>query len=197
MSGAWLARLRWRRRGAWLWPAFAALTIVDGVVGHALPPVGDTQAFLGALLVACVLNLIAVLILSRPLGGLLRRYRTDLPKVVARDYGGRAAILLVAVAILAAGLLHRPTILQHRRSMQDAISRAQAWIGDRAPAEFRRNLEYVSTFTIEPGRIYRTCVPSDRRARTYCVIVNTQLPLATSVKFAGYEPNSVFSEGVG
>ena len=197
MSGAWLARLRWRRRGAWLWPAFAALTIVDGVVGHALPPAGDTQAFLGALLVACVLNLIAVLILSRPLGGLLRRYRTDLPKVVARDYGGRAAILLVTVAILAAGLLHRPTILQHRRSMQDAISRAQAWIGDRAPAEFRRNLEYVSTFTIEPGRIYRTCVPSDRRARTYCVIVNTQLPLATSVKFAGYEPNSVFSEGVG
>ena len=197
MSGAWLARLRWRRRGAWLWPAFAALTIVDGVVGHALPPAGDTQAFLGALLVACVLNLIAVLVLSRPLGGLLRRYRTDLPKVVARDYGGRAAILLVTVAILAAGLLHRPTILQHRRSMQDAISRAQAWIGDRAPAEFRRNLEYVSTFTIEPGRIYRTCVPSDRRARTYCVIVNTQLPLATSVKFAGYEPNSVFSEGVG
>jgi hypothetical protein len=197
VSGAWLARLRWRRRGAWLWPAFAALTIVDGVVGHALPPTGDTQAFLGALLVACVLNLIAVLILSRPLGGLLRRYRKDLPKVVARDYGGRAAILLVAVAILAAGLLHRPTILQHRRAMQDAISRAQAWIGDRAPAEFRRNLEYVSTFTIEPGRIYRTCVPSDRRARTYCVIVNTQLPLATSVKFAGYEPNSVFSEGVG
>ncbi len=197
MSGAWLARLRWRRRGAWLWPAFAALTIVDGVVGHALPPAGDTQAFLGALLVACVLNLIAVLILSRPLGALLRRYRADLPKVVARDYAGRAAILLVAVAILAAGLAHRPTILQHRRAMQDAISRAQAWIGDRAPAEFRRNLEYVSTFTIEPGRIYRTCVPSDRRARTYCVIVNTQLPLATSVKFAGYEPNSVFSEGVG
>jgi hypothetical protein len=197
VSGAWLARLRWRRRGAWLWPAFAALTIIDGVVGHVLPPAGDTQAFLGALLVACVLNLIAVLILSRPLGAVLRRYRTDLPKVVARDYGGRTALLLIAVAILAAGLVHRPTILEHRRAMQDAISRAQAWIGDRAPAEFRRNLEYVSTFTIEPGRIYRTCVPSDRRARTYCVIVNTQLPLATSVRFAGYEPNSVFSEGVG
>jgi hypothetical protein len=197
VSGAWLARLRWRRRGAWLWPAFAALTIVDGVIGHALPPAGDTQSFLGALLVACVLNLIAVLILSRPLGVLLRRWRPDLPKVVARDYGGRAAIVLVAVAILAAGLAHRPTILQHRRAMQDAISRAQAWIGARAPAEFRRHLAYVSTFTIEPGRIYRTCVLSDRRARTYCVIVNTQLPVATSVKFAGYEPNSVFSEGVG
>jgi hypothetical protein len=197
VSGAWLARLRWRRRGAWLWPAFAALTIVDGVIGHALPPSGDSQAFFGALLVACVLNLIAVLVLSRPLGAVVRRYRPDVPKVVARDYGGRVAIVLVAAVILTAGLIHRPTIVQHQRAMNDAISRAQAWIGDRAPPEFRRNLQFVSTLAIEPGRIYRTCVPSDLRPRTFCVIVNTRLPLASSVKFAGYEPNSVFSEGVG
>jgi hypothetical protein len=197
MSGAWLARLRWRRRGAWLWPTFVVLIIVDAVVGHALPPAGDSQAFFGALLIALFLNLIAVLLLSRPLGAVVRRYRPDMPKMVARDYGGRVAILLVAVGIITAGLLHRPTIIEHRRAMQDAISRAQAWIGDRAPAEFRRNVEFVSTLAIEPGRIYRTCVPSDRRPRTYCVIVNTQLPLATSVKFAGYEPNSVFSEGIG
>ena len=57
--------------------------------------------------------------------------------------------------------------------MQDAIKRAQAYIGDRAPAEFRRNLAYVDTFAIQPGSIYRTCVPSDYRRRTYCVIVKT------------------------
>ena len=103
----------------------------------------------------------------------------------------------VAGGLLAAGLIHHPTIVQHRRAMRDAIVRAQAWIGDRAPAEFRRNVQWVSTFTIEPGHLFRTCVPSDRRARTYCVIVDTALPFARSVRFAGYEPNSVFSEGVG
>ena len=79
--------------------------------------------------------------------------------------------------------------------MQDAITRAQAWIGDRAPAEFRRNLEFVSTVAIEPGRVYRTCVPSVDGRRTYCVIVNTNLPFAQSVSFAGYESNAVFAQG--
>jgi hypothetical protein len=41
------------------------------------------------------------------------------------------------------------------------------------------------------------CVPSDRRPRTYCVVVNTKMPYASSVRFDGYEPNSSFSEGVG
>jgi hypothetical protein len=197
MSGAWLARLRWRRRGAWLWPAFAALTVADGLVAHALPPTGDSQSFIGALVIACFANVIAVLVLSRPLGALARRYRPDIPKLVARDYGGRLALLVVTAVVLGVGLLHHPTIVEHRQAMNDAIARAQAWIGARAPAEFRRDVNFVSTFTIEPGQIYRLCVPSDRAARTYCVVVNRQLPFAKSVRFAGYEPNSVFSEGVG
>ena len=48
---------------------------------------------------------------------------------------------------------------------------------------------------IVPGSIYRTCVPSVGGSRTYCVVVKTALPLAQSVVFAGYEPNSAFSEG--
>ena len=121
-----------------------------------------------------------------------------MPKVVARDYGGTAAIVGVSVVLLIVGLVHHPSVLEHRRSMQDAITRAQAWIGARAPAEFRRNIEFVSTVVIEPGSIYRTCVPSDRdRRRTYCVIVKTHLPFAQSVRFDGYEPNAVFSQGTG
>jgi hypothetical protein len=81
--------------------------------------------------------------------------------------------------------------------MRDATARAQAWIGDRAPATFRRNLERVTTFAIQPGSIYRSCVPSTDGDRTYCVIVKTQLPFARSVSFAGYEPNSLFAAGAG
>ena len=75
--------------------------------------------------------------------------------------------------------------------------RAQAFIGERRPAEFRRNISHVSTVVIEPGSIYRTCVPSDRDTRTYCVVVKTHLPLAHSVSFDGYESNQVFSQGLG
>jgi hypothetical protein len=180
-----------------MWPAFAVLTVVDAIVAHALPPSGDSASFAGAVIVALFLNVLAVLLLSRPLGALLRRYRKDLPKVIARDYGGRTAVAGITAIVLAAGLINHGTVLANRRAQSDAITRAQAWIGARAPAEFRRNVQFVSTFTIEPGHIYRTCVPSDRDGRTFCVIVNTKLPFAQSVRFDGYEPNSVFSEGVG
>ena len=195
MDGASLHRLRWRLRGAWLWPAFVALTIADAVVGHMLPPAGDGQSIASAALVALVLNLIAVILLSRPLGAVLRRARGDLPSIVARDYAGTTVVVVIALALLTAGLLHRSTLEAQRSTMYDAIKRAQAYIGDRAPAQFRRNLALVDTFVIQQGSIYRTCVPSDDRKRTYCVIVNDKLPFARSVSFGGYEPNEVMSAG--
>jgi hypothetical protein len=197
MEPAWLVRLRWRRRGAWLWPVFIALTAADAVIGHLRPPSGDTETLTAAGLLGCLLNLIAVLLLSRPLGAAIRRRRRDLPGIVARNYGGTVAVLAVAIALTAAGLIHRPTVLAHQRAMRDAISRAQAWIGDRAPPEFRRNVEFVSTYTIEPGSIYRTCVPSPDRTREYCVIVKMSAPFPLGVSFDGYEPNSVFAQGLG
>lgn len=197
MSTVWLARARWRRRGAWLWPAFVLLTALDAFIGHQLPALGETQTVLAAGLSGCVLNLIGVVLLSRPLGAMLRRRRPDFPAVVARDYAGTTVVIAVSVGLLVAGLLHRPSVLGQRRAMQDAIARAQAWIGDRAPAEFRRNVAAVDAFAIEPGSIYRACVHSADGRRSFCVIVKTRLPFARSVTFSGYEPNSVFAQGMG
>jgi hypothetical protein len=180
-----------------MWPAFAACVVLDGVIGHALPPSGETQTVLAAAVSGCLLSLIGVIVLTRPLGALIRRLRGDLPVVVARNYAGTGVVLAVAVALASAGVLHHSSVMEHQRAMRDAIVRAQAWIGSRAPAEFRRNIQSVSTVVIEAGRIYRTCVPSDVSGRTYCVVVNTSLPLAKSVSFAGYEPNSVFAQGTG
>ncbi len=196
MDGDRLARLRWRRRGAWMWPAFIATVVLDAVIGHLLPPAGETQALLGAALVAVFLNLLAVLV-GWPSGLLLRRRRRDLPGLVARDYAGTAAILAVSVVLLIAGLLHRPTVLAHRSSKRDAIVRAQAFIGARAPAEFRRNLTVVDVYAIESGAVYRICVPDAGRVRTYCVVVRDREPFPGGVTFAGYESNTLFSQGAG
>jgi hypothetical protein len=178
-----------------MWPAFVALTVADGLLGSSLPPSGDSWNGVGAALMGGFLNLIGIILVSVPLGMLLRRMRRDLPKVVARDYAGTLVVFSVSAVLLIAGLVHRPQVLAHRQAMSDAISRAQAWIGDRAPAEFRRNLRFVSTFTIEPGRMYRTCVPGAQDARTFCVVVDTHLPFARSVSFDGYESNAVFGAG--
>lgn len=180
-----------------MWPAFIAFIAVDAVIGHLLPPTGQKASVVGAALGGLVLNLIVVILLSRPVGMLIRRRRPDLPMSVARDYGGTTVIVLVSVALLGAGVAHHSTLTSEQHAMRDAIVRAQAFIGDRAPDEFRRNVDIVDTFAIQPGSIYRICVPSARSGRTYCVIVNTRMPFPRSVRFAGYEPNSLVSAGTG
>jgi hypothetical protein len=197
MEGGWLVRVHWRRRGAWLWPTFVTMTAVDGVIGNALPPSGESQSVAGAALAGLVLNLLGVLLLSRPLGAVLRRVRPDLPSAIARNYAGTGVVLAVSAALLSVGLAHHSAVVSAENAMREATARAQAWIGDRAPAEFRRNVEELDTYAIQPGSVYRTCVPSAYRSRSYCVIVKTYLPFARSVTFAGYEPNSVFAAGLG
>lgn len=192
-----LARVRWRRRGAWLWPTFVVLTAADAVIGHQLPPAGDAQTIVAAALLGCALNLLAVLALSWPLGVALRRVRGDLPGLIARDYGGTVAVTLVTAGLLVLGITHHQSVLADRQAQQEAATRAEAWIGDRAPAEFRRGLSSISMFAIQPGRIYRACVRGIQTGRTYCVMVNDGLPFASSVRPAGYEPNSVLATGEG
>jgi hypothetical protein len=196
MEGAWFARVRWRRRGAWLWPTFAALTLVDGVIGHELPPTGDKQTFVAAALLGCGLNLVGVILLRWPLGSLIRRVRGDLPWEVAKDYAGTTVVMLVSVILLAWGLANRSSIIENHNALRDAVVRAEAWIGDRAPTEFRRHVTLIRTLTIEAGRVYRSCVPSTNGRRAFCVIVRPRLPPASSVRFDGYEPNSVFAQGM-
>ena len=196
MERAWLARMRWRWRGALLWPAVMTATVADAVIGHQLPPAGDTETLIAAALLGFVFNVIALLLLSRPVGAVLRRFRTDMPGVVARDYAGAVAVMAVTGGLLAVGLVHRDSVLGDRHAMEDAIHRAQAWIGDRAPAEFAGNVEHTDTYAIEHG-IYRTCVRSAVRASSYCVIVDTSVPFPHGVRFAGYEPNSEFGAGTG
>lgn len=192
-----LVRMRWRRAGAWLWPMFVALIVADAIIGHLLPPAGDSESLFAGALLALMANLLAVLLLSRPIGSLLRRVRPDMPKVVARDYAGTVVVLAVTAVILTVGLAHQSAIGSSRRATQDAIARAQAWIGDRAPDQFRRNLRFVSLLAIQPGTIYRACVPNGTGTKNYCVIVNRSLPFERSVTFSGYEPNSVLGAGTG
>jgi len=195
MDGAWLVRFRWRRRGAWLWPTFVVLTVVDGFILHALPATGQTQTLAGGILAGMVLNLLAVVLLSRPLAVLLRRRRKDLPTVVARNYTGTAVVVAVTAVVLTAGLAHHSTLVADQRAFNDAVMRAIAFIGDRAPEPFRANANHTDTVTIQTGAVYRTCVPNRAGTTNYCVIVRTKMPLDRSVIPDGSEPNAIFSAG--
>lgn len=195
MDLSWLVRARWRMVGAWMWPAFVVLAVVDGVIGHLLPAAGQSASLVGAIVLGLVVNLVVVILGSRPAGMLLRRGRPDLPPAIARNYGGAACVVLVTVGFLAAGLVHHPQIVSERAAMNDAAARAAAWIGDHAPAPFRVDAARLDTVAIQPGSVYRACVANPRGTRDYCVIVDDRRPLSRSVVPAGSEPNAVLDRG--
>ena len=93
-QSVWLTRMRWRLRGAWLWPAFIALTLAEGVALQVLPIAGDGPGgVLPGVLLAGFANLILVAAVAPLAGHGLRRRRPDLPRLVAQDYAGTALLL--------------------------------------------------------------------------------------------------------
>jgi len=195
--------MRWRLRGAWMWPSFVVLAIVDGVIVSWRPFLGDSGSPVVGVLLGWVASLVLMTVLSPPLGWALRRVRSDMPTLVARDYAGAAICLLITCALLVGGLIHHRTTVADQNALEDASATAEAYIGDHAPQQFLSNLRSLSAYEVQPPEIYRICahaskLPAGRTGPAwYCVSVNLTKPFAKSVTYAGSEPNSLLSQGTG
>ncbi|MEA2321877.1 MAG: hypothetical protein QOD81_1727 [Solirubrobacteraceae bacterium] len=186
----WWTRLRWRLRGATMWPAFAVALVGDAVLLRLLPIAGDTAPDpFAALLLALFFNLVVVAV-GAPLGGRwLRRGHPALPKVIADDRAGTALVGAVSVALLAAGLAHRPAVLAEAREFDEQAATARQFVLERAPARFRAHLEDMDTLK-QAGDLYRTCVPGPSARRAFCVIVNTDQHPPGVTRDADQSPNA-------
>src|SRR3982074_3479070 len=105
MERVWRSRLRWRIRGAWMWPTFVVPPVPAGGRVHEPPVRGGGMGLLPGVLVAGFSNLFTVAVLAPLIGRLLRRRRTDLPRLIATDYAGTVLLLAVPGALGTAGLL--------------------------------------------------------------------------------------------
>ncbi|HLH65796.1 MAG TPA: hypothetical protein VKV27_08835 [Solirubrobacteraceae bacterium] len=196
MEVAWLHRARWRWRGALLWPTFIVAAPADAVIAHLWPAVGSAESLGSGLLVGLVASLLAVVVGSPALGAALRLLRPGLPVAIARNYGGAIAVSLVTATLVALGLAHRDAIARSDALLRDALARAVAFIGFRAPAEFRSNAARPDVLVIQPDAIYRVCVPGREDGRWYCVVVRPQVGGSQGgVVFAGSEPNELLAQG--
>jgi hypothetical protein len=184
----WLARLRWRMRGAWLWPAFFVLTAVDGALIALLPPYEDTPpGLVGGILLAGFANLVVVAVLAPAAGLLLRKRRRDLPRVVAQDYAGAALLLALSAGLLAAGLAHRPAVAAEQGDEAALIDAVQGYVGVHA-ADWRGGLDRLDAVQLGP-EVYRACVPGADPRRALCLIVDTDRRPARVARDDSMEPN--------
>ena len=169
----WVRRMRWRHRGAWMWPVFALATVADTVLLRLLPIAGNgPTGWVPAFLLAGCLNIVAVAALGGIGGWLLRRRRPDLPKVVADDRAGTALVLLVSLAFLGFGLAHRPALRDHDDDVAAQALAAEAWIRHQAPTEYRSRLAAADTLQMAED-LYRTCVPGADPDRWLCLYLDT------------------------
>lgn len=198
MERVWTARLRWRLRGAWLAPLVTALVVAEALLLTRLPISGEGPDLVGALLLAAFLNLVLVAAVAPLLGFVLRTARPDLPAFVARDRVGVVLVLLLAAGLLTAGLLHRGDLRAEHAAAREALARGQAWIGaqERAGAFARGHTGYADIYAIEPGAVYRVCVPLTAEWRAaYCAAVDVEQPWPQGVRYAGAETNQHLAAG--
>jgi hypothetical protein len=173
MEQVWWSRLRWRLRGAWMWPTFIALTVVDALLLAALPIAGETgpELFPG-LLLAGFLNLVAVAVIAPLAGVLVRRRRPDMPRIVAHDYAGTALVAAVTVGLLVVGLAHRPAVQEAERERAATFAAVQRYVLARAPAAYRAHVGMADTVRMDAD-LFRACVPGGDPNRALCLFVDT------------------------
>jgi len=152
-----LVRLRWRLRGAWLWPTFVVLTLADAVIVHALPLSGDSASLVGSWLLSVGSACWRSLRLAPPLGFAVRRLRPDMPRLVARNYAGAVTTLTVSIVLLAAGLAHRDVIKADLAALQDAsAARRRTSVPTRRPSSSNQPAP-PRHLRVQPPEVYRSC----------------------------------------
>jgi hypothetical protein len=176
----WPARLRWRIRGAWLWPAFFGMTVLDGVLIALQPPYdGAPPNVVGATLLAGFANLLLVAVAAPLAGGALRRRRPDLPRIIANDYAGAALVSAFCGLLLVAGLAHRPAVAAQEDDRAAVFAAVHGFVTTQA-ADWQDGLDRVSAVRLAP-EVYRACVPGADPRRALCLIIDTdQRPAGVS-----------------
>jgi hypothetical protein len=170
VESVWRQRLRWRLRGAWQWPVFGLLTVVDAALAAWLPWTGEGADAIGAFLFAGFVNLLAVALLAPAVGLALRRRRRDLPFMIARDYAATGLLVFICCALVVGGVLHRST-LNARRADERAVFVA---VHKYLLAEEPKLASAISTLDsrwLEPES-YRACV-FPAHEKPLCFFVNT------------------------
>jgi hypothetical protein len=169
----WRSRLRWRLRGAMLWPAFVVAVAVDAVLFDRLPVSGDVgPGLFAAVLLAGFLNLCLVAVAAPLAGHWLRRRRPGMPTVIATDRAGTALLAAACALVAALGLVHRSSVRAARDDLNAQAAQARRFFVNQAPREFQANVAHLDTVKQDEG-LYRTCVAGSDPDRAFCVFVNT------------------------
>ena len=192
----WPTRMRWRLRGAWMWPSFIALTLLDGLLLHLLPPVREGIGIIPGILLATFGNLILIGAVGPWLARRMWKRREAAepgapPKAqleVLSDRIGTGLLVASVFGILAAGLAARPLIVVETNQRERGAKALEDFVNVHGTAELRRNLEASDTARLADG-YYRSCIPHDDRRHWSCYFIDARKKRTTLIPDPSQLPN--------
>ena len=188
-------RLRWRLRGAWMWPAFTVITLGEGILLWRLPPVGTGLNLIEGVLLATFGNLVLVAALAPWLANRLLARRSPQPSVtereVVKDRVSTALLVAGVFGCLASGLAARPLVVNETEDTERAANALFEYVQRSGDEELQRNNEAANSIRLAEG-YFRICIPQDDREAFNCFFVDADAEPVEVVKDPSAEPNSVY-----
>jgi hypothetical protein len=172
--------MRWRLRGAWMWPSFVAITLLDGLLLHKLPPVREGIHLIPGVLLATFGNLFLIGAVAPWLARRLwkRRPAAD-PGAPAQaqlevliDRVGTGLLVATVFGVLAAGLAARPVVVSETEDTERAAFALIHMIDRSSNEELKRNRDTAQTARLGED-FFRTCIRRDDERRYFCFLIDT------------------------
>jgi len=206
----WTSRLRWRLRGASQWPTFVVLTIVDGFVLDALPPISTADGtglnLIEGVLIATFANLVLVGAVAPWLARRLADRRaaalavagaqppTQAERDVLQDRTATALLIAGLAAVIVSGLANRPVIVSETDATEAAGRAVLEYVERSGNAELRRNAETANILK-QGDDYFRICIARDDRESFFCLLVDTDYDPPKVTKDPSAESNEAFRGG--
>jgi hypothetical protein len=193
----WTHRLRWRMRGALMWPLFAILTIGDGLLLHFLPPNRTGVRLIPGLIIAMFANLflvgvvapfIARRLVARERQAHKAEGREPVPPEVFLDRSASSLLIVATIGLAIAGLGNRPVIVSETKATEENARLVESYVNAHGTAEVKANLQTANSKRLSDGT-FRTCINLNDRSKAFCMYVDTKKK--TVVPDASQRPNSV------
>ena len=197
----WARRMRWRLIGAWRWPLFAVITVLDALIVQAEPPFGAEAYFFPALFLCSFANLFLIGAvapwLARRLGA--REAATAPPTFPPANHHellvdkiACIALVLGAAGLLIAGLGNQKVPVCVTDRVCDVGDSVRTFVNAHAPPEVRGRVDAANTHQTQEDGFFRVCVPYEDPRRQYCMFVDAKEKPPSVVRDHDTRPNDIY-----
>lgn len=198
----WTRRLRWRLIGAWRWPLFLVLTVLDALIVVWRPPTALQPSFMPALILSGFANLFLIGAVAPWLARRMAARAGERPATstfppanhieLLTDRIAAIALVLATLGILGAGIASgKPRVCVTERTCKVGDA-AVAYVNAHAPAEIRRNVDTLNSYRLSEAGLFRVCIEFDDRRRAYCMYVDAAKHPPTVRPDGDTRPNGLY-----